>query len=255
MSHPSQFVLERHACDDLPAGEAATTRQHVSACPGCRRFLDRLLEETQQRPPAAGFAGAIVRAGGVVPASAELPCAEGEQMPRERAGLPHDARPTGRRWHRGWTALAAGLTLAAAAWLLFPGRPTNRLKGAGFVVHRQRGQAQEALPTEGTIRAGDALRLVVVVPEATPIAAWSVDRAGRLDRWLFEPMSVPAGEQALPGSAVVQSPCQDLLVVVATGASASMATEARLRAAAAGGLPGDSSWIPPGTMVQRLRCE
>jgi hypothetical protein len=157
----------------------------------------------------------------------------------------------------GVLAVAAA-ALAAAALLVLVARPRDeiRLKGAGAIVHRNRGGQVKVMSDADTIRAGDALRIVVTLPRSDRVEVWFVDAHGRIDRLLPEgAVDLGAGERALPGSAVVEAPCVDLWMVVATGSEVGPATESALQRAVAGGVHPGGAWSPAGSKVQALRCE
>src|SRR5262249_38312673 len=131
-----------------------------------------------------------------------------------------------------------------------------RLKGGGLTVHRNRAGNIQVLGDNDTIRAGDALRIVLSLTRPDSVAVWFVDAQGRVDRILpAEITQLPSGEHALPGSAVVETPCLDLWIVGAPGADASIPTEMRIRTAFSGGVPSNDNWPPASVIVRRLRCE
>ena len=128
-------------------------------------------------------------------------------------------------------------------------------KGAGLTVQRLRDGEARVLGADDTIRGTDALRVIVTQPRAQLVGAWLVDARGRVDALLPDgPVSLPDGAHVLPGSAVIEAPCIDSWLVVALGDGATQ-TEAALRGAVDGGVPGGERWIPPGTLVRRLRCQ
>jgi hypothetical protein len=155
------------------------------------------------------------------------------------------------------------LVAAAAVLLFFFRRPPRvetegvALKGNGVSVHRRRGDEVKALATGDTIRAGDALRIVVTQSRASRVAAWFVDARGQVDR-AFEAgaIELPAGESSLPGSVVIDAPCVDLSLVVVFGAASLEGTERTLKENVARGPRGeDLGWAPEGALTRRLRCE
>jgi hypothetical protein len=182
-----------------------------------------------------------------------------QAVERFMAGL-RDRRARVERRRRGRLGIVASVAtglLAAASWLLLarpPVEPT-RWKGAGFSVQRLRSGEVKILEASDTIRAADALRVVVTQPRAQLVAAWLVDLHGRLDAMLADgPIVLPAGQQALPGSLVIEAPCVDGWLVVAVGdRAAELATV--LRAAADRGVSLRDDWLPPDLMAQRLRCQ
>jgi hypothetical protein len=227
--HPSSLQLERFSVDDLPVEAREGTRVHVDSCPDCTRFLN-----------------------GLDQARAEcLRAIPPEELLRRIAT---SVRPQLPRWSwlgLGAAAIAAGLLLV----LLLPVEPI-RLKGAGVAVYRKRGDEVQILRADQNIRAGDSLRVVVSLPRRTPIAAWFLDARGRVDRFLADG-SVPLdrGEQALPGSAVVESPCVDLWLMVVTGSGATQRLESAFQRAQTNNLPPGEGWAPSGAVVRPLRCE
>jgi hypothetical protein len=220
-THPRAIDLDRYAVRDLAPAEAARIRGHLEECPRCdqaiRAFQAQDAERMTRVPPATFVARLEERRG----------------RGRSRFGLGLAA------------AVVAGGALAAAGWLLLPGTATTRYKGGGLVLHVRRGQQIARLDSEH-IRAGDALRVTLTVSAPTRAQVWFLDARGRVDRLLPEPIDIGAGEQVLPGAVEVEAPCVDLQVVAATGAAASLATEAELRRT---GRP------PAGTDVRRLRCQ
>jgi hypothetical protein len=227
--HPKPIVLEQLSVGELAGGQRESIARHVEECSACRAFLDEL-EAAQEAQLAA------------------LP-------PQRFVALVAERRDRARRRLR--RGLAAGvMALAAAALLLLIPRsgPRLQLKGAGLTVHRLRTGNVRVLATEDTIRSGDALRVVVTLSRPGTAAAWFVDARGRVDRLLPDGLvSLAAGEQPLPGSAVVEAPCYDLLLVV--GIDTTQASEEQLRRAVASGVPAGADWLPQGTMARRLRCE
>jgi hypothetical protein len=74
------------------------------------------------------------------------------------------------------------------------------------------------------------LRVVVTLDRLTAVNVWFVDRQGRVDRLLESgAIELPPGQHALPGSAIVNNPCVDLWLVVATGEAATSLTETEVR--------------------------
>ena len=78
---------------------------------------------------------------------------------------------------------------------------------------------------------------------------------GRVDRLLATgPVSLGTGEQALPGSAVVDAPCSDMWVVVGVGPGSTSSAEMALKRLGPGSREGDD-WVPKGCLARQLRCE
>lgn len=236
-THPNRLTLERYSVDDLPAPARERTAEHVGACLPCQRYLGELAAVSHARLAA-------------VPPAEFL----------ERLAVRRGRAATVARWR--WAGFA-GAALAAAATLLFAVRPASgpdsglgvRWKGAGVTVHRKRGPETRVLaPGEG-VRAGDALRIVVALPRPALVGVWFLDAAGRVDRFSPEGSTeLAAGEHALSGSAVVDAPCRDLWLIVASGAAAVRNAES----AFAGHPTGRASLVatpPDGVIVRRLGCE
>lgn len=229
--HPGSVTLERFAVGDLPAEASADVTKHVGACPQCQRFLADLSEATSS-------------------------CLR--SVPPERVlSAVGDARRRHVRFLR-WTQLTIVAAIAAVIVVLVSPGPTSsvRLKGIGLSVQRRRGNEVRVMESGSGIRAGDALRMVVTLPKPTSVAIWSIDANGRVDR-LSPPggISLPAGEHALPESAIVDSPCLDLWLVMTTGTQAEQQlTDATSKAAQNRIAPGEA-WAPPGALIQSFRCE
>lgn len=237
--HPSPLSLERFSVGDLPGSIREDIARHVADCPTCDQYLKDLeamrVDRMAAVPPDEFVALVAAR--------------------RDRGASIADRQ---RRRRLGAAILTVAVS-AAAAFLLIPRSQPNAplgLKGAGVTLHRSRGGDERVMTSEDNIRPGDALRVVVTLPRPNQVAAWSVDARGRVDSWLAGgPLALPAGEQAFPESAIVESPCLDLTVVVVVGAAARVETGVALRQAAAhGGLAGDD-WLPAGAIVRKLRCE
>lgn len=232
--HPSRITLERLSVGDLSGTVHEVVTRHVDACAPCRLVLEELEAARTARlaaVPPEEFIDRVI-----------------ERKDRETGPM-----RASHRWVLGTGALAA----AAAMLLLIP-RPGSdvRLKGVGVTLHRNREGNVQIMRADETLRAGDALRVVITQAEARPIAAWFVDARGRVDSLLPEgPQSLSAGEHALPGSAVVESPCIDSWLVVATGDAASERTEQELRKAAARGAWSWESKLPESVQIRKLRCE
>jgi hypothetical protein len=227
--HPTPLALERLFADDLPAGRAEDARQHLERCGPCQALLEELGREREQLlealPPDAMMA----------------------RLERRRS---RRASPVKR------TALVAASLAAcvAAAVAFWPREPSLRLKGATVEVFRKRGDDVKRLAGGDRISASDALRVVVTLRRPERISAWYVDATGRVDPAVDGAgVDVPAGEVALPGSVVVESPCVDLWLVVL--GSAPPHTEAALRRAVRGGVPATDAWMPRGALARRLQCD
>jgi hypothetical protein len=245
--HPSELVLERLSVNDLPRKVREETERHVVDCLSCRQFLGELAAEQGARlcevPPATFVAN----------------------LERRRAR--EERRTRGRLM-----SIVAGAMLAAAAMVLViprlgalreeteerTGRPGSvrgdevHFKGStGVMVHRRRDDAVTILPAEARVRAGDGLRVVVTLDQKTPVDVWFVDRHGRVDRLLESgPLELPPGQHALPGSAIVESPCVDLWLVVVTGEAATTLTEAEVRRRVAEGADASQE-----IQIRQLGCE
>lgn len=235
IGHPSPRTLERFSVGDL-AGEAQhDAAAHVERCSSCRNFLEELEAAREARlaaVPSERFIASVVER-------------------RDRAAV-----LVRRRFRR---LVLGGATLAAAAAMLvliLPPSPDIRLKGAGIALHRNRAGDVRVLASGDTIRAGDAMRIVLSLAQPAPVAAWFVDANGRLDNLLpAGPISLVAGEHPLPGSAIVEAPCSDLQVVVAVGREATKNTETALRKAVAARARNVADWLPRGAIMRSLRCE
>ena len=243
IKHPSRLTLERSSVDDLPEAQAREVSEHARDCDACARYLAELTtgrERLLARIPAERFTAQVAARRDRVVRLRD------RRLPRIAAGI---------------TALAA----AAALLVLFRRPPSGDgetpgigLKGGGASVYRSRDGQVRALTSDDTIRAGDALRVTVTEASPTRVAAWFVDAHGQVDRVFPDGvMPVPAGETSMPGSAVVESPCVDLELIVVTNAPASIADlERQLHEGADGGpRPNGDVGLPPGTSRRRLRCE
>jgi hypothetical protein len=229
--HPTHLTLDRFSVDDLPLDERRPVQSHLLSCERCRAFLEQTEACAPDKQTVERFmAGLRIRHARV------------QRQRRGRIGI-------------GLSA-AAGL-LAAASWLLLARPPieSTRWKGAGFSIQRQRNGEAKVLEQGDTIQAADALRVVVTQPRVQPVSAWMVDLHGRLDAVLASgPIVLSAGQQALPGSMVVEAPCVDAWLVVAVGDEAAQ-LETTLRRAVDRGVSLDNGWLPAGVMAQRLRCQ
>ena len=216
MSHPSRRDLERFHVEDLRGPVQDDVARHVKGCASCRDYVKELQGAKQARlasvPP-----GVFV-----------------ERLEARRK----------RSW-RLWAGAGSLVAAAAAAWLLLPRGvseepPEIRLKGGGLTVHRLRGEDVKILEESDRIRAGDGLRLVVTVSEPTPLSVWFLDEQGQVDTLWDEPLLANPGENALTEAVFVESPCQDLLVVVTTGRYTTSDLE---------------QGVPEEALVRRLECE
>src|SRR5712692_1070124 len=228
--HPSGLTLERFSVDDLPPDTRESTRGHLEVCSECRRKLDEL---------------------------------ERERDSQLRRFSPESLIASIRKKRRPFLPLipalgfgALGLVAAAVVLVLFAPGDRVRLKGTAVAIYRQRGDEVRLLGPEQRIRAGDGLRVVLTLATRQPVAAWFVDAQGRVDRFLSEgSAALERGERPLPGSAIVESPCVDLWLVVATGTGAAQRLESAFDRARMDRLPPGERWAPTGSVVRALRCE
>jgi hypothetical protein len=234
IEHPNRFLLERHCVGDLPAAECERMLGHLRECPSCRTraagFQEHAARELAALPPERFLRDLSTRR------------ANGEKVTR----------------HRRWKTVgaAAGALAAAAAMLVLAPRRLDSvaLRGTGLQVHRNRGGVAKLLESGDRIRSGDALRIVVTLPRAERVDVWFIDRTGRVDRLLGEgALRMDAGEQALPGSAIVDAPCSDMWLVVGVGSAISDAESALKRIGTAAHEGED--WVPRGCLSRRLQCE
>jgi hypothetical protein len=238
--HPSRFMLERHCVGDLAPAERDKTVVHLESCPSCQIRVGEIKDEADRElarfPPEEFVAKLSVRMGRDVRRASQF---------------------------RRWAAVSAAAAMAATAVLVIglgrhdavEQRGTVALRGSGLQIHRNRDGMAKLMENGDLIRAGDALRVIVTLPHPDPVDVWFVDATGRVDRLLATgalPMS--AGEQALPGSAIVDAPCSDMWVVVGVGAQATSSAEAALKSLGSGPHTGDD-WVPKGSLYRKLRCE
>lgn len=226
--HPGSLQLERFSVADLALELQEKTRDHVEHCAQCRRSLAELEHSREE-------------------------CLR--TLPADKL-LANLARHQGRS-KRPWIAVGALTALAAGVVLLvlLPTVNRIRLKGLGVSVYCKRGDQVRLLAPSERIRAGDAMRVVLTVAKPEPAAAWFLDARGRVDRFLTDGSTqFDPGEHALP-TAVVESPCVDLWLIITTGSDASRRLEAAFeRARREGVVPGEG-WAPAGAVVRALRCE
>jgi len=247
--HPRRLELERYQVDDLPVPERERIAAHLAGCDACQGYVAELAALASARrasaPPAAFMARLSQRR---------------KKSPR---GWLRDRRA-------GLGVVLAAATAALLGLILYPGATgpggagktapapggAVSFKGAGVVLQRKRGEEVGVLPGDATVRAGDALRVVVQLEETAPVSAWLVDAQGRVDR-LHDGASVqlPAGEHALPGSAVIDAPCLSMWLVVVVGGDPGQEHDRALRRAVQGGIPKGEQWWPRGAAVRFLPCE
>jgi hypothetical protein len=159
---------------------------------------------------------------------------------------------------RRWAVISAAAALAASAALIMTPRRSEviALRGSGLQVHRNRDGMAKLMESGDRIKAGDALRLVVTLPHAEPVDVWFVDATGRVDRLLATgPASLGSGEQTLPGSALVDSPCSDMWLVMGVGTAATSSVETQLKRLGPSPRDAGDDWVPKGCLARRLRCE
>ncbi len=240
--HPNRQTLECLSVRDLPDARAREMEEHVRDCAACAGYLAKLEAARETRlaaVPAERFVAQVAaRRDNVVQLRTR-------RLVRTLAGV-------------------AALVAAAASLVLVMRRPGGDLegggvsmKGEGASVFRSRDGQVKALASDGTIRAGDALRIVITQSRPARVAAWFVDAHGQVDRVLPEgSMELPAGESPLPGSSVVNRPCVDLALVIVVGIASADDVERRMKAAVEGGTASaGAAWVPSGAIVRRLRCE
>jgi hypothetical protein len=141
MSHPTAFVLERLAVDDLPPDEAAAARAHVAACAECRAYADSLAARSAARlaevPPAAFVQKLVAR----------------RRVARRRVAA----------------AVTTGMgALLAASLILWLPRAGVRLKGGGFALERQRDGVVTRVGSDTTIHTNNHLHIIITLPTPTP---------------------------------------------------------------------------------------
>ena len=233
--HPSRFMLERHCVGDLSPAERDKTVFHLEACSSCQVRIGEIKDEAEREltllPPDEFVAKLSVRMGREVRRASQF---------------------------RRWATVSAAAAMAAAAVLMLSPRrsDTVALRGSGLQVHRNRDGMAKLMDTGDRIKAGDALRVVVTLPHPEAVDVWFVDATGRVDRLLTTtgPLALSSGEQALPGSAVVDAPCSDMWVVVGVGAASTASAETTLKRLGPSPRTGDD-WVPKGCLARQLRCE
>ena len=233
--HPSRFMLERHCVGDLSPAERDKTVFHLESCPSCQVRVGEIKDHAERdlalQPPDEFVAKLSVRMGREVRRVSQF---------------------------RRWAVISAAAAMAAAALLIMTPRRQDAvvLRGSGLQVHRNRDAMAKLMDSGDRIRAGDALRVVVTLPHPDSVDVWFVDATGRVDRLLASgPLELKAGEQALPGSAVVDAPCSDMWVVVGVGTAPMSSTEAVLKRLGPGRRDASDDWVPKGCLARQLRCE
>ncbi len=231
-THPQPALLDRLWAGDLGGDLRIQVAAHAEGCAGCRSYLDGLSSEKEAQ-------------------LAAVPPGRFVQQLEERL------RGQQRRKRRLWLGAGAAFAAAAAASLLLVPRPgEERAKGAaisGLVVHRKRGDQVRMLEAGARIRAGDSLRVAISLSHPARAAVWFVDARGEVDT-VLAPSALRGGEQTLPGSVVVASPCVDLWVVGAAGEEAD-GIEGALRRSLLARPPKGPDWLPAGAVARKLECE
>jgi hypothetical protein len=233
--HPSRFMLERHCVGDLSPAERDKTVFHLENCASCQVRVGDIKDEAERElallPPHEFVAKVSLRMGREVRRTSQF---------------------------RRWAAVSAAAAMAAAAVLIATPRRqgTVALRGSGLQVHRHRDGIAKRMDTGDRIKAGDALSVVVTLPHPEPVDVWFVDATGRVDRLLATgPLRLRAGEQTLPGSAVVDAPCSDMGVVVGVGTASTASVEAALKRRGPSHGNGGDDWVPNGCLYRSLKCE
>jgi hypothetical protein len=185
--HPRIRELEAYAV----ARDDAAIAAHVRACATCGEqiaAIEREREALLHRLPAHTFVAAVAA---------------------RRAAA--DRRARSRRW-LGGSAIACAAA-AAVLWLA----PTTgvRAKGVGVEVFRKRGERVERFGDGDRVRAGDGLRVSLVLPAAQHATVSFVDARGHVDAYPEGDRDFPAGTTVLPG-VTIDPPCIDLTLVIAT---------------------------------------
>jgi hypothetical protein len=233
--HPNRFMLERHCVGDLSPGEREQTVFHLESCPSCQVRVGDIKDQAERDlallPPDEFVAELSARMGREVRRVSQF---------------------------RRWAVVSVAAAMAAAATLVMVPRRHDAiaLRGSGLQVHRNRDGMARLMDTGDRIKAGDALRVVVTLPHPEPVDVWFVDATGRVDRLLATgPLALGSGEQALPGSAVVNAPCSDMWVVMGVGAASTSSVERALKQLGPSRRDGSDDWLPKGCLARQLRCE
>jgi hypothetical protein len=233
--HPSRFVLERHCVGDLSSTEDDDTVLHLESCSSCQVRIGEIKQQADRElaslPPDVFVAQLSARMGKEVRRVSQL---------------------------RRWAMVGAAAAMAAAAALIVVPRnhDTIALRGSGLQIHRNRNGTAKLMDGADAIKAGDALRVVVTLPHSEPVDVWFVDATGRVDRLMATgPLQLSAGEQTLPGSAIVDAPCSDMWVVVGIGTASTARAEQTMRHLGAPRRDGNDDWVPKGCLARQLRCE
>lgn len=229
--HIPRRSLERLFAQELPSGQARQLESHSRGCSDCQRILTELERSRDlllTRLPPARFAASVE--------------ARGPRLPEWVSRL----------WAPGVLTLAA----TAAIALVFLHAPDVRLKGTGLSVYRKHaGQVTLLAGVDSAIHAGDGLKVQVVLASDSLVQAWFISAGGHMTPLLGAPARFARGVQVLPGSVQVESPCEDLWLVVGTGTAVGVETEAAVQKAFSHGTPaGDATWLPRGGLGMRLRC-
>ncbi len=209
MSQPSQMTPpapshpRRRELDALAVGEpSAEVARHVEACGRCREQVALVGHERERllaRLPAHTFADQVEA--------------------RRNASAPPWRRLRPATFLAGLGVAAAAAASLALAVRTHPPAPADgtRLKGVSVEVFRKRGAQVTRLDAGARVRAGDGLRVSLTLPGADQVSIWFVDKAGRIDRFPdATSLALVAGANLLPGAVVIDEPCQDLRLVVAT---------------------------------------
>lgn len=220
--HPTRLQLERLSVGDLPASQQVDLRTHVDTCERCGHAMSALEQYRVDHfaaQPAGHFMDRLI-----------------------------ERRTRNRWWRRPLTLLLPAASLAAIAIALgLPSGGETRYKGGGIDVLRRQGAGYARLGPDQTIEAGDELGFVVVRTSEAPLAAWAVDSGGRVDPLTDGAIKLPGGEQRLPTTAIIETPCRDLSVVISDDPTWIIASADVLRRASL-------NPSQPGLLIRRLRC-
>lgn len=225
--HPRRLTLERFFVDDLPAADRAQTEAHLWICDSCRAAVREMEADRAAmlvtHPPA-------------------------NLVDRVKAAAPRKRAPA--RFSRLLLVGAAGCAAIVVAMLVRPSSPEEiAFKGASVTVGRIRGGQLELLRSDTRVRSDDALRLTVRVSTTALVQAWFLDSDGRLDEVLAAPMRLGPGEHVLPGTSVVESPCRDMVLALASASSGeTLPSNEAIRTMLVSG-------EADGLFVTRVRCE